>query len=315
MRIVAAGLVVSASALLTSAQEPTRITSASTVRLRATPADSAVVVATLLLGTDLFQLDTGGEGATWTRVRTTRGQDGWLSARLTRSLTAARLEVIEAIVRERLARQGDGFAPRTELVDFVERAQKDAQDPEVAGRFALYWVQATSSALDAVPVPRRTRGRQPPYRDWLAPRADTIVYNEPGGRWMIRPNHLWKLQDEHARSSSADELAWRAVQNGLPGECEGFIPCYLRRLNLLEGEYLRRSAMGKHVDEAVASAADASTLWSVPVVKPFFFDSAKDCAELVQSLDPFRAALAATRADGLQALLGRFDRLRGMCQK
>ena len=294
MRILAAGLVVSASAFLTSAQEPTRITSASNVRLRASPQENAAVVATLRLGTDLFQLDTGGEGATWTRVRT----------------TAKRIEVIEAIVRERLGRKGDGFAPRTELVDLVERARKEAQDPEVAGRFALNWVQTTSAALDAVPF---GRGKLPPYKDWLACRADTVVYNEPCGRWMIRANHLWMLQDEHARSSSADDLAWAAVQNGLPGECEGFIPCYLRRLNLLEGEYLRRSAMGKHVDEAVARVADV-TSWTTQVGMSGFFDPAKDCGELVQSLDPLRAALATTRADGLQALLSRLDRLRAGCK-
>jgi hypothetical protein len=312
MRILVAGLVVSASALLTSAQEPTRITSASNVRLRVNPADTAAVVATLPLGTDLFRLDDGAEGAMWTRVRTTGGQDGWVPARLTRSVTSARrLDVIEAIVNERLSRTGDGFAARVELVDLVERAQKETQDPEVAGRFALYWVRATAAALEAVP---RLLSKQPPYNDWLAARADTIVYNEPAGRWMIRANHLWTLQDEYARSSVADELAWAAVQNGLPGECEGFVPCYVRRLNMLEGEYLRRSAMGKHVDEAVSRVADATTHWTIPFMKPFFFDPAKDCGELMQSLDPLRAALATTRADGLQALLARFDRLRAGCK-
>src|SRR4030095_10719535 len=146
MRILAAALVVSASALLTAAQEPTRITSASNVRLRASPSENAAVVATLPLGTDLFQLDTGGDGATWTRVRTTGAQDGWLPTRFTRSLTTARrIDVIEAIVRERLSRKADGFAPLTELVDLVERTRKEVQDPEVGGRFALYWVQATST--------------------------------------------------------------------------------------------------------------------------------------------------------------------------
>lgn len=308
---MAAGLVVSASALLASAQEPTRITSASNVRLRASPADNAAVVATLPLGTDLFRLDDGAESAAWTRVRTTNGQDGWLPTRLTRSFTAARrLDVIDAIVKERLARTGDGFATRVELVDLVERAQKEMQDPEVAGRFALYWVRAMTGALRAVPV---QRGKQPPYKDWLISRANIVVYSEPGGRWMIRAKHLWTLQDEHARSGVADELAWAAVQNGLPGECEGFIPCDLRWLNSLEGEYLRRSAMGAHVDEAVARVADA-TSWTTQTGKLGFFDPAKDCGELAQYLDPLRAALATTRADGLQAVLGRLDRLRAQCK-
>jgi SH3 domain-containing protein len=308
MRIVAAGLVVSASALLMSAQEPTRITSASNVRLRASPADNAAVVATLPLGTDLFRLDDGAESAAWTRVRTITGQDGWLPTRLTRSFTAARrLDVIDAIVKERLARTGDGFAARVELVDLVERAQKETQDPEVAGRLALYWVRAMTGALKAMPF---QRGKQPPCSDWLAARADKVVYSDICSYWTIRSNYLWRLHDEHARSSSADELAWAAVLNGMPGECEGFIPCYLRRLNLLEGEYLRRSAMGKHVDEAVARV-DYVTSW---IAKPGFFNPATDCGELVQSLDPLRTALATTRADGLQSVLGQLDGWRARCR-
>lgn len=308
MRIVTAGLVVSASALLTSAQEPTRITSASNVRLRANPQENAAVVATLPLGTDLFRLDDGAESAAWTRVRTTNGQDGWLPTRLTRSFTAARrLDVIEALVKERLARTGDGFATRVELVDLVERAQKETRDPEVAGRFALYWVRAMTGALKGVPF---QRGKLPPYKDWLAARTEIAVCNEICGNWMIRSNHLWMLHDAHARSSSADELAWAAVLNGLPGECEGFIPCHLRRLNLLEGEYLRRSALGQHVDEVVARVADVMG-W---IAKPGFFNPATDCGELVQSLDPLRAALATTRADGLQSVLGQLDGWRAGCK-
>jgi len=308
MRILAAGLVVSASALLTSAQEPTRITSASNVRLRASPADNAAVVATLPLGTDLFRLDDGAESEAWTRVRTISGQDGWLPSRLTRSFTATRrLDVIEAIVKERVARTGDGFAARAELVDLIERAQKETQDPEVAGRFALYWVRAITVALKAVPS---QRGKQPPCSDWLAARADEVVYSDICAFWTIRSNYLWRLHDEHARSSSADELAWAAVLNGLPGECEGFIPCHLSRLNRQEGEYLRRSALGKHVDEAVARVAYV-TSW---IAKPGFFNPATDCGELVQSLDPLRAALATTRADGLQSVLGQLDRWRAGCR-
>jgi hypothetical protein len=312
MRILVAGLVVSAGSLVVCAQEPTRITAASNIRLRATPSESAAVVASLPLGTDLVQLDTGGEGATWTRVRTAGGHDGWLPSRLTRPLTPSRrVEVIESIVQERLARKGDTFGPRAELIDLVERAQKDVEDPEAAGRLALDWVRATTSALEAVPF---MRGRQPPYQDWLAARAGSIVYNEPGGRWMIRVERLWELHDRHARTASADELAWAAVTNGLPGECEGFVPCYVRRLNLLEGEYLRRSALGKYVGDAVAIVANKASAWGGPDLKPYFFNPATDCAELVQSLDPLRAALAATRSEHLQSALTNLDRLRRACR-
>jgi hypothetical protein len=91
------------------------------------------------------------------------------------------------------------------------------------------------------------------------------------------------------------------------------MPCHLQRRNLLEGEYLRRSALGRHVGEAVARVADEASQWPVPVQKPYFFDSGKDCGELVQALDPLRAALATTRADRLQAVLDKLDKLRSTC--
>ena len=237
--------------------------------------------------------------------------DGWVPTRLTRSLMKTRrAEVIDSIIQERLARKGDGFAARAELADFVERERKLAPDPETAGRLALAWVRAMSAALEAVPF---GRGSQAPYKSWLASRASIVVYNEPGGRWMIRIDRLWALHDEHARTSSADEIAWAAVLNGAPGECEGFMPCHLQRRNLLEGEYLRRSALGRHVEEAVARVAGEASQWPVPLQKPYFFDPAKDCGELVQALDPLRAALSTTRADGLQAVLDKMDKLRRTC--
>jgi hypothetical protein len=322
MRILVAGLVVSAGSVLVSAQEPSRITAASNVRLRASPSETAAIVGTLPLGTDLLQLDTSGDGAGWTRVRVQKRAsdservggaeplDGWLPTRLTRSLGRARREeVVESIVQERLARTGDAFGSRAELNDFIERARHDTRDPEFGGRLALYSIRALIGALEAVPG---RYGRQAPYKDWLAAHASAVGYFDSADRWIVRVDHFWKLHDEYARTASADELAWAAVLYGLPGECEGFVPCYIRWMNALEGEYLRRSALGRHVDEAVARVANA-TSWQTPVARPFFFDPAKDCSELVQALEPLRAAVAATRAEGVQSVVGRLDKLRSPC--
>ena len=43
-----------------------------------------------------------------------------------------------------------------------------------------------------------------------------------------------------------------AVENGYPGECEGYIPCYANIMNWLDGEYLRRHPRGVHASEVVA---------------------------------------------------------------
>ena len=57
-----------------------------------------------------------------------------------------------------------------------------------------------------------------------------------------------------------------------------------------------------------------ASAWGGPDLKPYFFNPATDCAELVQSLDPLRAAVAATRVDGLQPALTNLDKLRRSCQ-
>ena len=303
------------SASTVSAQVATRLTSASNVRLRAAAAEAAAVVTTVPLGTELVQLDTGGEGHSWIRVRPPSGPDGWLPARLTRRFTQeTRVDVIESLVRERLARSGDSFAARVELVALLERTIGELRDqPEPGGRFALAWLNALDSAAQAIP---RAQSGAEPYASWIASRRNVVFRNEIAGRWAVPRAAVLDLHDRHRDTSAADDIAWFMVANGfgLQGECEGFVPCHLRRLNELEATYLKLHPAGRHVNEAVARIADATAQYSQPGARVYHFAPARDCAELVATLEPVRAAVTTTRADRREEALASLDRVRAPCK-
>jgi hypothetical protein len=123
------------------------------------------------------------------------------------------------------------------------------------------------------------------------------------------------MHDEHQRSSAADELAWLGATIGIPGECEGYVPCYTFGLNYREGEYLRRRPDGRRRREAFTRIAETITrIISDLLSKPEraeYLNVATDCGDLMASLDPLRDAV---RGDGAAVALREIDRLRAYCR-
>ena len=298
-------LIAAAISVAFLAQEPSRLIAASNVRLRTAPAETASIVASVPLGATLVQLESGGEGGAWVRLRLADGRDGWTPARLARRFTpATQVDVFETLIKERLGRSGDSFPARAELVAFIDRVRPGILEPEASGRFALHWLNATAAALRAVPI---SQAKTPPYAAWLEERKMTVVYNEPAAAWMLRPDAILALHDREKDTSSADDIAWFRVVNGLPGECEGFMPCHVRAGNILRGEYLRRHPAGRHVDEALAIFPQLAGMPRATMTRP------GDCRELLESLTPLRAAVSATRAIGRQPALAALDKINAGC--
>jgi hypothetical protein len=291
-----------------------RITSAANVTVRSQPSMTAANIAQVPLGTEMGDAGPAGLDKTWVRVRLGDGREGWLLASLTKPLDPAwRWPTYDRIIAERLGRKGDGFPALAELVSFIERVAPDYTDPDGRARVELARLKAISATLAAIPAGGWNRE---PYASWLAPRKPELCLDRPGGRWIQARPMIWDLYNLHASSTSADDIAWFAVTNGLEGECGGQLVCYVQWRDRLQGEYLRRQPAGRHVEEAVAAIKELADL----VVQPrkssetWAFDAASDGRDATASIDALTAAVKATRAANRDAAIASLAALRKFCQ-
>jgi hypothetical protein len=122
-----------------------------------------------------------------------------------------------------------------------------AQSPAAAAREYNRLVKL-SSDLKKMPFDRYEKE---PYRSFIRRNRKDIVYSDPAGQWFVRQNRFWDLQKKYAKLPIADDIAWSAAETPLPGECEGYVNCYMYSIRSSYGEYLRLYPNGKHSKKAV----------------------------------------------------------------
>lgn len=172
--VVCALTLVLAAAQIGAASVESRITNASTVRLRSAPSTTASIAAELSLGTELVVLERTNQGELWYQVRTDDGRDGWVLGSLTTPFDREHFdETIESIVVERLSRdlqiRGTTFSTHLQLFDLIERTAARLNEREAQARFALYRLRSMNNAFGNVPF---GRGDSDPYRDWIHEHQD-----------------------------------------------------------------------------------------------------------------------------------------------
>jgi hypothetical protein len=222
---------------------------------------------------------------------------------------------IELEAARMLADEAQTFSALGDLADRLRAALANPAEPaETSGGLALLWVRATRRTLGAIPM-TIDGTKHEPYRTWLATHDADVVYSEPAGQWLMDTNDLWRLHDAHRQTASAEPLAWEVVTNGLPGECEGYPPCYLAGLDRLHAEYLRRHPRGAHAAEAVEQIRESneqSVSLATGAKASEFFNPATDCVDLVPKAASVRAALVQAGVDA-RAAIGLIDKLRLLC--
>ena len=185
---------------------------------------------------------------------------------------------------------------------------------EQSANAALEWLRALRAVLQAVPIERRSG----PHEAWLKAHDELIVYSEPAGEWLISNNLIDGVHRQYAASAAADEIAWLAVVNGLPGECEGYVPCYAASLDQLAGEYLRLHPRGAHRAEAFDRINETMRIVVDDLLKRpdrrDYLAVPRDCDDLVNGAVPLRAAVIG--ADGAKTqTVALIDRLLAPCAK
>lgn len=204
----------------------------------------------------------------------------------------------------------DSFKARVAAFEARAKEMHAAVDAEARGAATLAWLRALRSVIGIDRVGAAEKR-------WLTAHEDLVFYNEVGGQWMIQPDAIWRAHERVKGTAAADDIAWLAVTNGLGGECEGYVPCYAYRMDRSEGEYLRRHPRGRHSAEALQGLDDLLTSVLNDLLKRSdksdFLKVPDDCAELLKSARPLRAAVAGAQHDRKASTLRLIDRLIQMC--
>jgi hypothetical protein len=273
-----------------SASAQMLITAAANVRLRAAPGTGSATVTMLPLGTGLEIADSIRDGE-WIQVRTLSAdtQHGWIDQSLTLPISDSTYrDVIAGLIASRLEREGDGFVARTELLELIEAVLERDWTLEERARLELQRFRALNAVLQTIPFYRSRWDDR--LASWVTERSAEVTYSEPGGHWMIERDLILERHTTYRSTEAADEIAWFAVLNGLSGECEGQLVCYLEWSDRLEGEYLRREPDGRHVEEA-AARIDQVIEYYRSSMKSNDFDAQRECDALRVVIDSLEAAV------------------------
>lgn len=230
------------------------IVAATGVRVRREPDFAAETVQIAQIGTVFSMLE---QNADWCKIQLGKADEqtsGWIAKKLTQSFSnARRAEIYRTVADKYLKQTSPAFADLAQLSEFLASAQNEFKNASDQADFAFRRLRALKIALDRIPFEKQTEN---PYKEFLDKNADEVVYSDPSGKWLVRSELFWALREKYKNAPIAEEIAWTAAQNSIPGECEGYINCYLYLLRATEAEYLNFYPNGKYSREALKNLTD-----------------------------------------------------------
>ena len=310
--VQAAAVRAPAFALQTPAR--TLITTASGVRLRERPDTGSAEVGRLQLGLVVEELErspdksrVGAAEDYWYMVSAPGGARGWVFGGLVAPFDAARRDDIYLkLAAERVANAAATFAELTDLVRFLDRAVREVTRREALAELELTRLVALARSLASIDFEEREK---PPYKGWTAEHEREIVYSEPAGQWYVNSDRFWDLQKKYSGLPVAERAAWEGAQTPLPGECEGFLPCYLFAQSMTNGKYLELYPRGRYVDAALANVSELLGQVSEDLRQgtPVFDVPRADRPELRKTVATLRAQIAGVASPKKAQLLKELD--------
>lgn len=230
-----------------SADAPRIIVTDVTARIRSQAKAGASELAQPRLGDVLVVKE---KTPSWYRVQFVSGAktaSGWISANSVNDLNASPKDQLYAQIADRYYKSnGMDFSTASELYNFLNRA--DNLNGTNAADLELKKLLALRSALKSIPA---GKSGETPYQDFIKAQDKNLVYSDPTAAWYVKSNLFWDLHNKYEKSPLADQIAWEAANNPLPGECEGYVNCYLFYGRMTSGEYLRLHPAGKKNLEAL----------------------------------------------------------------
>lgn len=290
-----------------------RITTASGVRVRSEPQTSAAEVGRLPLGVVVRELERSAERSRvgeaedyWFRVSAPGGVEGWVFGGLTAEFDPGRREgVYRQLAASRLANAEATFNELSDLVLFLERAAGEVKG-EARGELELARLLALHRSLAAINMEDLSKS---PFAEWVKAREEQIVYSEPAGQWFVRSELFWNLRDQYQTLPVGERIAWEAAQIPLPGECEGYLPCYLYLMTETEGRYLKLYPNGPHAGDALKAVDDllSAVAEDTPGDNAVYVVPPEDRAEFQKGLAELRGQVASVSHPLRERVLKQLD--------
>ncbi|MGD9588934.1 MAG: hypothetical protein AB7Q37_02285 [Pyrinomonadaceae bacterium] len=154
-------------------------------------------------------------------------------------------------------------------------------------------------------IPRERYDREP-AKSFFRANEKLITYSEPAAEFYVRSELFWELRTQYAALPIAEEIAWTAAQNPLPGECEGYVNCILYVVNSTDAKYLKFYPNGKYGDRALKQVIETLAAMADPEDRTnyTFPTDELDRAELKKLLADLTSVLSAvSHPEGPRALL------------
>lgn len=237
----------------TDSSAPQIIVTTFSVPIKSQASGSSSTVTNAKLGSVFRVVD---KTPAWYKVEYTSGgktSTGWIAANSTNDMTSAKKTEVYSQIAERNYKQPMDFASASEFYDFATRVDGDLDSSDQAADLQLKKLLALRSALKDISPEQRASD---PYKKFLKAQEKEVVYNEPAGQFLVAADRFWSLHEKYKKSAVSDRIAWEAANNPLPGECEGYVNCYLFDMRMRFGEYLNLHPNGKNAAEALKNLTD-----------------------------------------------------------
>jgi len=224
------------------------IVTATAVSIRQQPSARSNRLMTVKLGKILLVIEKNGAAY---RVQYAQGKSGWISAAYAKDFQFANRDEIYREIADRYSKnKALDFAVALEVAEFLRIAQASAGTFELQADLSLKRLRVLGSALKTIPS---GKSETFPYKSFLKANEKEVVYSEPSGEWYVRSDLFWELHGNFIKLPTAEEIAWEAARNPMPGECEGYINCNLYQLRATDAEYLNFYPNGKYSKKALQS--------------------------------------------------------------
>jgi hypothetical protein len=287
------------------------------VLVRDAPKAGAANVAQIGFGTLVRSVESGsrqdvlnGKTGYWHKIALINNKQGWVFGAYLKPFTQANAETIyKEITAEKFKFAKRSFDENAELYDFLTRVQADVKTPANAAQIGFWRLLALKGALAAIPFERKDKS---PYKDFINRNEINIVYSEPSGEYYVKSDRFWSLSKKYAALPIGERIAWEAARNPLPGECEGYLNCYLYKIRATHGEYLARFPKGSHAAESLKAIGDQLAPIVADAQKKEIYATPTDVsdrADFYKTIAELRSIVSRTGFFEKEAVLKQLDKI------